>query len=98
MAICVDGAVVLAGSVLTAYVGVAGLVRRLALDRVLPSAFERPRWIVAGFFSLTASLFLVLTRGGGEEGQLSDLGGVYALVRGAVSVKVSQGPLSPAPP
>ena len=61
--------------------GVAGLVRRLALDRALPAAFERPRWVVLGFFALTSSLFLALTGGGEDGGQLSDLGGVYALVR-----------------
>ena len=80
--------IVLAGSVLTAYVGVTGLMRRLALDRVLPAVFMRtnklrgtPHWIIIGFFVLTASLYLLLAAGSSNgEQQMNDLGGVYALV------------------
>ena len=41
--IAADAALVLAGAVLTAYVGVTGLVRRLAFDRCLPQARPPPR-------------------------------------------------------
>lgn len=86
--VCVDGMIVLAGSVLTAYVGVTGLMRRLALDRVLPAVFMRinklrgtAHWVIIGFFALTSSLFLILAAGSSNgEQQMNDLSGVYALV------------------
>jgi amino acid transporter len=76
----VDGFLVLAGSVLTAYVGVVGLVRRLAGDRCLP-AFLMQRnqwrgtnhWIIFGFFLICSSLYLMV------NGNLTDLGGVYSI-------------------
>ncbi len=40
--VAVDATIVLAGGVLTAYVGVGGLVKRLAMDRCLPQVL-RPR-------------------------------------------------------
>ena len=60
---------VLAGSVLTAYVGIVGLVRRMALDRCLPDFFlstnalrGTPHWIILAFFAVSASLVLALER------------------------------------
>ncbi len=65
--VAIDAAIVLAGSVLTAFVGISGLVRRMALDRCLPAALLQVNslrgtmhWIPIAFFLLTTSLtFLV---------------------------------------
>lgn len=76
--VSVDAVLVLSGAVLTAYVGVTGLVRRLALDRVLFQVLlaenklrHTNHWIIIGFFVIASSLFLIV-------GQDTDtLGGVY---------------------
>lgn len=74
----IDAFVVLAGSVLTAYVGVIGLVRRMAMDRCLPEFLLQENklrgtnhWIILGFFGLTSSLMLI------TNGNTIILGGVY---------------------
>jgi amino acid transporter len=76
--ICVDGFLVLCGSVLTAYVGMGGLLRRLSLDRCLPdvllarnSCRGTHHWVILGFFAISSSLFLVL------DGDVDMLGSVY---------------------
>ncbi|RQM25019.1 hypothetical protein B5M09_009982 [Aphanomyces astaci] len=76
--VAVDAFVVLSGAVLTAYVGITGLVRRLALDRILPSGLlttNRWRgtnhWIVLAYFGISASLVVAL------RGQVDTLSGVY---------------------
>ena len=78
--VCADGAIVLSGSVLTSFVGVTGLVRRMALDRCLPDFFVRenslrhtPHWIIITFFLVTASLCLAVW------GDVTTLSGVYSL-------------------
>ena len=78
--ISADAALVLAGSVLTAYVGVTGLVRRLALDRCLPQVllaenrFRRTNHLIPiTFFLLCASLFIIL------QGRVRSLANVYTL-------------------
>jgi len=78
--ISADAALVLAGSVLTAYVGVVGLVRRLALDRCLPQVLlAENRWrrtnhlIPITFFVLCASLFIIL------GGRVRSLASVYTM-------------------
>ncbi|ETM02187.1 hypothetical protein L917_01302, partial [Phytophthora nicotianae] len=65
--VSVDAFIVLSGSVLTSYVGICGLVRRLATDRVLPSFLAKTNqlrgtnhYIIAAFFLLSASLVLIL--------------------------------------
>jgi len=83
--VCIDGAIVLAGSVLTAYVGVMGLIRRMAQDRCLPSFLMTvnksrgtPHWIIATFFVLTSSLFLLLYPPSTHDSkQVDNLAGVY---------------------
>ena len=76
----VDATLVLCGSVLTAYVGVGGLIRRMALDRCLPSFFlmQNPitktnHFIILTFFATTSSLYLIV------EGDINTLAGVYAI-------------------
>jgi amino acid transporter len=79
---------VLAGAVLTAYVGVVGLMQRLALDRVLPEVFMATNkwrgtahWVIIGFFVLTSTLFLILNVGSSSGSKsMENLSGVYALV------------------
>ncbi len=75
--ISVDAVLVLSGAVLTSYVGVTGLAKRITLDRILPNFFlkENKRCvnyrIVIGFFILCVSVLLV------TKGNLADLAGVY---------------------
>ncbi|OQR97667.1 transmembrane protein [Achlya hypogyna] len=76
--VAVDALVVLAAGVLTSYVGITGLVRRLSNDRVVPAflAAENqwrgtPHWISILFFVVGASLVLVL------DANATILGGVF---------------------
>eukprot|EP00123_Amoebidium_parasiticum_P012487 comp21389_c0_seq1/m.29439 comp21389_c0_seq1/g.29439 ORF comp21389_c0_seq1/g.29439 comp21389_c0_seq1/m.29439 type:complete len:776 (-) comp21389_c0_seq1:702-3029(-) len=76
----VDAVIVLSGAVLTGYVGVIGLIRRMALDRCLPSVFlstNRLRgtnhWIILTYFLLCASLYFIM------NGNILILGGVYTI-------------------
>lgn len=76
--IVADGVLVLCGSVLTGYVGVVGLVRRMAMDRCLPSfLLSTNSWrgtnhyIIVGFFALASSLVTLL------NGDVQMLGSVY---------------------
>ena len=76
--ICIDGAIVLAGSVLTAYVGIGGLIQRMAQDRCLPSFILAKNswrgtnhWIILGFFGVASSLVIAL------DGDVDMLGSVY---------------------
>ncbi|MFO0570721.1 MAG: APC family permease [Polyangiaceae bacterium] len=78
--VSIDAVLVLSGAVLTSYVGVTGLVRRMALDRCLPEVllienrrFGTPHYIILGFFALCCSI-LFLTRG-----QVDTLAGVYTI-------------------
>jgi amino acid transporter len=68
------------GAVLTAFIGVNGLVRRLALDRSLPAFLLETNslrgtnhWIALMFFGLCTSLFLIL------KGEVGSLANVYSL-------------------
>ena len=77
--VVIDSFLVLSGAVLTAYVGIVGMHRRLALDRVMPSIFLKTNtfrgtnhYIIIGFCALTVSLRLAVA-------QLDTLGGVYAI-------------------
>ena len=78
--ISIDAVLVLSGAVLTSYVGVIGLVRRMSLDRCLPQVLlvennwkHTNHWIVLSFFVL-CSLILFATHGDVER-----LAGVYTL-------------------
>ncbi|RME73380.1 MAG: APC family permease [Planctomycetota bacterium] len=77
--VIVDATLVLSGAVLTSYVGVTGLVRRMALDRCLPQALlkENRRGtngrIIFGFFLLCTSIAWV------TGGDVRVLGGVYTI-------------------
>lgn len=78
--VSVDAVMVLSGAVLTAYVGVTGLVRRMSLDRCLPQfllAENRWRktnhWIILLFLVLCCSILVI------SSGRVEVLAGVYSL-------------------
>lgn len=77
--ISIDAALVLSGAVLTSFVGVNGLVRRMALDRCLPQFFLKTNRrgtthrILIAFFLLSVSVLLI------TEGELKALAGVYTI-------------------
>jgi amino acid transporter len=77
--ISLDAALVLSGAVLTSYIGVTGLVRRMTLDRCLPQFLLKTNRrgtahrIVIGFFLLGVSVLLI------TGGVLSALAGVYTI-------------------
>ncbi|WP_312175657.1 amino acid permease, partial [Chryseobacterium sp.] len=77
--ISINAVSVLSGAVLTSFVGVNGLIKRMTLDRILPNYFlkENKRGstyrILILFFLLCCSVLLV------TRGQLGPLAAVYAL-------------------
>jgi amino acid transporter len=77
--ISVNAVTVLSGAVLTSFVGVNGLIKRMTLDRVLPQFFlkENKRGssyrILITFFLLCASVLFV------TKGELAPLAGVYTI-------------------
>lgn len=78
--VAVDAILVLAAAVLTSYVGVGGLLKRLAMDSCLPQVLlATNKWrgtyhvIAFSFFGLCSSLFLIL------NGNIVELAGVYNL-------------------
>lgn len=77
--VTIDAFVVLSGAVLTSYVGINGLVQRLAIDRVLPKfLLAKNNWrntnhyIIMSYFLLASSLVVIL------NGQIDALSGVFA--------------------
>jgi len=78
--VSVDAVLVLSGAVLTSFVGVTGLVRRMTLDRCFPQFLLRENrwrgtnhWILIGFFGLCVSILTI------TEGRIEALAGVYTL-------------------
>lgn len=78
--VSIDATLVLSGAVLTSYVGVTGLVRRMTLDRCLPPFLlqenrwrKTNHWIIIGFFLLCWSNLAV------TGGRIAVLAGVYTL-------------------
>ncbi|MCA9001967.1 MAG: APC family permease, partial [Planctomycetes bacterium] len=77
--ISVDAALVLSGAVLTSFIGVNGLVRRMTLDRCLPQFLlkENSRGtthrILITFFALCVSVLLI------TRGELKALAGIYTI-------------------
>lgn len=78
--VSIDAALVLSGAVLTSYVGVTGLVRRMSLDRCLPQFLllenrwrRTPHWIIVSFFLLCCSILFI------TKGEVGTLAGVYTI-------------------
>ena len=77
--IAADAVLVLSGAVLTSFVGVAGLMKRMSLDRILPQGLTKMNKrggatrILVVFFVLCVSVLFI------TEGQLGPLAGVYTI-------------------
>ncbi len=77
--ISIDAALVLSGAVLTSFIGVNGLVRRMTLDRCLPQFLLKTNSrgsthrIIIGFFLLAVSILLI------TAGDIKALAGVYTI-------------------
>lgn len=75
----IDAALVLSGAVLTSFVGVGGLMKRMALDRILPELLLKKTkkgsnyLIFMLFFGLCVSILLI------TKGDLAKLAGVYTI-------------------
>lgn len=79
-AVSIDATLVLSGAVLTSYVGVTGLMRRMSLDRCLPQTLlaenklrRTNHWIILLFFAMCSSILLI------TAGKLETLAGVYTI-------------------
>ncbi len=77
--VAVDAALVLSGAVLTSFVGVGGLMERMALDRILPKFMMKKNkrgssYIIFIFFFILCTSILLVT-----EGDLAKLAGVYTI-------------------
>jgi amino acid transporter len=78
--VAVDAFLVLSGAVLTSFVGIIGLVRRMTLDRCLPQFLlaenkwrKTNHWIILSFFAVCTSVFFI------TEGKIDSLASVYTL-------------------
>mmetsp|Transcript_71831 Transcript_71831/g.191592 ORF Transcript_71831/g.191592 Transcript_71831/m.191592 type:complete len:699 (+) Transcript_71831:33-2129(+) len=78
--VAIDALAVLAGSVLTSYVGVIGLFQRMAGDRCLPDFFiernewrQTPHYTIITFFVVCASMCVLL------NGDITLLSSIYAI-------------------
>jgi amino acid transporter len=76
----INAFLVLSGAVLTSFVGVTGLAKRMALDRCLPFFLLKENkwkktnhWIILGFFVICVSIFIM------TSGEIESLAGVYTL-------------------
>lgn len=78
--VALDALLVLAGSVLTSYVGVCGLFQRMSGDRCLPELFSicntwrgTPHYTIIFFFGVTSSMCVVL------KGDITMLSAIYSI-------------------
>jgi len=78
--VSLDAVLVLSGAVLTSYVGVTGLVRRMSLDRCMPQVLlnenkwrSTNHWIILAFFLVCVSILVV------TQGRIETLAGVYTI-------------------
>lgn len=77
--VSIQAFIVLAGAVLTSYVGIVGLVRQLASDRLLPRfLLHKNAWrgthhyVIFGYFGIASSLTLLL------DGEITVLAGIFS--------------------
>ena len=78
--VSIDAVLVLSGAVLTSFVGVTGLIRRMSLDRCLPQFLlnqnrlrSTNHWIILLFLGICVSILAV------TSGNVATLAGVYTL-------------------
>lgn len=78
--IAINAFLVLSGAVLTSFVGILGLIRRMAMDRCMPEFLlienswrKTNHWIVISFLAVCISIYFV------TGGKTADLAGVYTL-------------------
>lgn len=78
--VAIDAFLVLAAAVLTAYVGMTGLARRVSLDRGLPQVLLRVNrwrhtnhWIILSFLVICIVLYFIVS------GDVDSLGNVYSI-------------------
>lgn len=78
--VSIDAVLVLSGAVLTGYVGVTGLIRRMSLDRCLPQFLLQQNklrgtnhWIILAFFGLCSSILFI------SGAHVRVLAGVYTI-------------------
>jgi amino acid transporter len=79
LVVSLDAALVLSGAVLTAFIGVNGLMKRMTLDRIFPQALLKenakgssPRILIVFYILCFSILFIT-------EGELAPLAGVYTI-------------------
>lgn len=75
----IDAALVLSGAVLTSFVGVGGLMQRMALDRILPEVLLKKNakgstYVISLLFFVLCTSVLLVT-----QGDLAKLAGVYTI-------------------
>ena len=77
--ISIDAVLVLSGAVLTSFIGVSGLMKRMTLDRILPQFFLKqnksggsPRIVILFFILCISVLFIT-------NGDLGSLAGLYTI-------------------
>jgi len=77
MLISVDAVLVLCGAVLTSFVGVSGLLKRMTLDRILPNYFLKENKRGSNYRIIITFLILCLSVLLATKGHLVSLAGVY---------------------
>lgn len=75
--ISIDAVFVLCGAVLTAFVGVSGLLKRMTLDRILPNYFLKENKNGSNYRIIFSFLVLCVSVLFATEGKLESLAGVY---------------------
>ena len=82
--VCLDSIMILCGGVLTAYVGVTALMKRLSTDGILPHIFIKTNsfgtsyYSVLCFFLLCTSLFLLIFDAKSAH-SINNMGAVYSI-------------------
>jgi amino acid transporter len=79
MIISVDAVLVLSGAVLTSFIGVSGLLERMALDRILPPYFLKKNKRGASYRIIIAFLLLNISVLFITQGRVTILAGVYTI-------------------
>jgi amino acid transporter len=77
--ISIDAVLVLSGAVLTSYIGVGGLIKRMALDRILPQFMLKENKRGSAYIILTIFFMLCLSVLYATDGHLGALAGVYTI-------------------